>query len=242
MKLVMLAAGRGSRFIDAGILTPKPLVIFRGYPLFWWAAKSALSSNIFHTIEFVVLQEHVNDFDIVNKIEIYFPNAVFKILEEVTGGAAETAALISKDFSPDEAIAFCDCDLGFAFKKPTFLNDLFRTPISAAVCIFSSSNPAYSYALINHSGYLSKVVEKKIISKNAIAGLYFFSSVEIFLSEFFKYKKRGYSEELYLSGVLNEMINSGQLVGYCPIVSHLSLGTPEELRLAYEKPLPKWGH
>jgi len=240
VRLIVLAAGRGSRFSAANILTPKPLIDFRGNPLFWWATKSALSSKKFNEIEFVVLQEHIKNFSIDKIIKRYFPNSVIRILEEVTGGAAETAALVAQDLPPNESIAFCDCDLGFAFKNHKQLNHLLRTPISAAVCIFKSKNPAYSYVLTDDYGHVVKIEEKKNISTNAIAGLYIFVSASLYLSEFYKYKKKSHNDELYISGVLNTMINSGLQIGCITVTSHLSFGTPEELRLEHKKLLPKW--
>ena len=60
MNIVMPMAGRGSRFAQIGIKTPKPMIDVRGRPMYAWATDSlplALASRLI----FICLREHLED-------------------------------------------------------------------------------------------------------------------------------------------------------------------------------------
>jgi len=232
MNLVVIAAGRGSRFLKSGIIEPKPLVIFNGKPLFWWAAKSAMSDGSFDSLHFAVLVDHVLKFEIDKVITEFFPNAIIHIIDRVTSGAAETASIVAKCINGNSPVAFLDCDLTFEFEDCNNFLPLFNGYFSAAICVFESSDPAYSYVKYNEANELIGTIEKEVVSNHAIAGLYAFETANVFLDYYYKYASNCPYKELYMSGILNEMIRSNQNIQTIPIKSHLSLGTPAELEMA----------
>lgn len=54
--------------------------------------------------------------------------------------------------------------------------------IGGAALIFPSDNPAYSYLRTDASGLVTEAAEKRVISENASAGVYFFSSQAVYLA------------------------------------------------------------
>ena len=58
MNIVIPMAGRGSRFADVGIETPKPLIDVRGRPMYSWAVDSLPLAHAERLI-FVCLAEHL---------------------------------------------------------------------------------------------------------------------------------------------------------------------------------------
>ena len=64
LHLVMPMAGRGSRFFENGFVCPKPLIEIHGKPFFYWATRSIEKNIELDGITFVVLKEHLRDFDI----------------------------------------------------------------------------------------------------------------------------------------------------------------------------------
>lgn len=91
LHLILPMAGRGSRFFENGFVCPKPLIEINGKPFFYWAARSIEKYVDCADITFVVLQEHIRDFAIDEKIRTYWPEARIIALPEVTEGAAVTA-------------------------------------------------------------------------------------------------------------------------------------------------------
>ena len=76
LHLILPMAGRGSRFFENGFVCPKPLIEINGKPFFYWAARSIEKYVDCADITFVVLQEHIRDFAIDEKIRTYWPEAV----------------------------------------------------------------------------------------------------------------------------------------------------------------------
>jgi hypothetical protein len=242
MELVVIAAGAATRFIQSGIVQPKPLILYRDKPLFWWSAMSAVPSGVFSTLHFVVLREHIDKFSIDREILTYFKQAKIHVIENITRGAAETAAIVSDKLPKDASVAFLDCDLAFSFSDFSPFERLLNQDFQASLCTFNSINPAYSYVKFDKFGNVSGTLEKKVVSKFAIAGLYAFKSVEFFLDHFRLYKERCEYSEFFMSGVFNDVIDNGYKINTIFLSYHLSLGTPEELVIANMPTikLPNW--
>ena len=243
MELIVIAAGRGSRFIKAGIYQPKPLVLFREKPLFWWATESALSSGNFSKVHFAVLREHIESHAIDKEIFAYYPQASLHIIERITSGAAETAAIVAKKLEAMTPIAFVDCDLAFNFSSPHPFEQLIESKNYASLCLFRSSNPAFSYALFGNEGDITGTIEKVVSSDWAICGLYGFQSAYIYLKYYSEYQNNCTYSELFLSGIINSIATND--MGVLPIYlsEHLSLGTPKDISEAEKIPksqLPCW--
>jgi dTDP-glucose pyrophosphorylase len=244
MELIVIAAGKGSRFKKAGIFQPKPLVLFHKKPLFWWATESALASGEFNKIHFAVLREHINSYNIDQVIINAYPNASLHIIESVTSGAAETAALIAMKLDSSSPVAFVDCDLAFSVGNRNSFKSLNEGKgYSAALFLFESNNPAFSYAIFNSENEISGTIEKKVASSWAICGIYAFKSAKLYLQYFHEYKKNCNYSELFLSGIVNNIAKSGEKIAPVFLSSHLSLGTPADIQSALKLPnenLPHW--
>ena len=83
-------AGRGSRFFKNGFVCPKPLIEINGKPFFYWAARSVEKFVDCADLTFVVLEEHIRDFAIDEKIK-RTGRGPHCGAAEVTEGAAVTA-------------------------------------------------------------------------------------------------------------------------------------------------------
>ena len=84
LHLILPMAGRGSRFFENGFVCPKPLIEINGKPFFYWAARSVEKFVDCADLTFVVLEEHIRDFAIDEKIKAYWPAARIVVLPEVT--------------------------------------------------------------------------------------------------------------------------------------------------------------
>ncbi len=228
--LIIPAAGRGSRFTKQGITNPKPLIDLHGKPFFWWATQSVLRSVTVRQLIFVVLREHIDTFQIDQRIHQYYPDATIVELPEVTQGAAQTAQMGLQGLISDGPVAFNDCDHAFICNGlPQAIQSLQDHRHAASLMCFRSSNPAYSYAKLDEQGQVVGTIEKEVASPFAIAGCYLFGSASRFQSYYERYERECAYKELFLSGVYNLLIEEEHSVGKVDIDQHLSFGTPEEL-------------
>ena len=76
LHLILPMAGRGSRFFENGFVCPKPLIEIHGKPFFYWAARSIEKFVDCADVTFVVLEEHIREFAIDQKIRACWPAAL----------------------------------------------------------------------------------------------------------------------------------------------------------------------
>ncbi|WP_127754118.1 NTP transferase domain-containing protein [Devosia sp. 1566] len=229
LSLVMPMAGRGSRFSRAGQLQPKPLIDLDGMPFFWWATESVRRAAPVGEMVFVVLEEHCRDFAIDQRIAAFYPDAKLVRLPEVTAGAAETAMVGIEELAGTGPLAVNDCDHAFLCSGlPDAVAALSSNAAAGLVC-FRSDSPAYSYARMDDEGFVADTVEKQVVSPFAIAGCYLFASPQTASGAMEAYRASCPYDELFISGLMNTILQSGDSITKTDLDLHLSFGTPEEL-------------
>ena len=230
LALVMPMAGRGSRFERQGFTLPKPLIRLHGRPFFAWAIDSLKAKVPLGEIVCVVLREHVERYRIDREIVARYPTAIVAAVDEVTSGAAETAALGIDRLGQDRPFAVNDCDHAFDASGLTGLIDLMGPDgAQAGLLGFRATSPAYSYVRFDPAGRVVGTVEKQVAGPFAIAGCYLFSSPSVFQENVRRYRDVCPYPELYLSGIYNSVIEAGGTVAFQALRRHIAFGTPEEM-------------
>ena len=230
LALVVPMAGRGSRFRQGGPATPKPLIELEGRPFFSWAVDSLARSAPVREMVFVVLAEHVAEFDIERRIRAEYPDARVLAIPEVTAGAAETAAVGVAALETAGPFAVNDCDHAFdAGDLGGVVARLGSGAAAGALLGFRATSPAYSYVRLGAGGRVEGTVEKQVASPFAIAGCYLFADPAAFAGQFERYRADCPYGELFLSGVYNTVVAEGGEVVFHELARHVSFGTPEEL-------------
>ncbi len=236
INLVLPMAGRGSRFLKAGNTIPKPLMLVHGKPFFWWAIRSVERVTSIDELICIVLQEHVDYFDIDTQIKHFFPEARFVVLSEVTAGAFDTALIGINTLTSTKPILINDCDHAFdAQGIASCLAALNSHQYDALLCHFHSTSPNFSYAQYHLDGILKHTAEKKVISNLAIAGLYGFHSPAILREIASTYRAECVYDELFISGVFNLLAQKRMHTRGFLLPQHVSFGTPEELIFSKNK-------
>ena len=119
------------------------------------------------------------------------------------------------------------------FRNP--LKDIFRSksPTNAAIAVFKSVHPRWSYVALNDDGLVAEAADKKQVSSLAIAGFYYFQTTEIFISAAMNQIRKNDSVEgiFYLSGLLNQLILLDFTVGIIEIASndYIRLNSTEQI-------------
>lgn len=242
LHLILPMAGRGSRFFKNGFVCPKPLIEINGKPFFYWAARSVEKFVDCADLTFVVLEEHIRDFAIDEKIKAYWPAARIVALPEVTEGAAVTALKGCEGLPDGEPILFNDCDHLFVCR--TF-NEFcakggFANGPEGALLTFESDSPAYSYLQYGADGNVCHTVEKQVVSHDAICGAYYFKDKKTYADACAEYLKNCEYKEFFVSGIYNVLAAQGARIAGFACDLHLPFGTPDEYRAA-EAPANKAG-
>lgn len=240
MKIIMPMAGRGSRFANIGITTPKPLIEVLGKTMVQWSIE-----GMRHTYPeakdsdfvFICLQEHEENYQIGKKLKaLVGPNSAVLFTPTVTEGAACTVLLAKEVMNDDEDMLMCDSDhfvLCPEFKKAR--EEARRNDWGGLIPTFERTAPNYSYARIDEQGNVVETREKQVISTHA-AVMYYFTKWKYFVSaaEAMIEKNIRYNNEFYMCPVYNEVIAQGKIVRTVPTELALHLGTPEEAKYFVE--------
>lgn len=237
VNLIMPMAGEGSRFFKDGFFLPKPLIEINEKPFFYWATQSIRKFVKLKSLTFVILQDHIDKFNIDKEILKYFEEAKFVVIPKVLNGAVLTCLNGIKNIDDNEYIIFNDCDHLFLcekFYKDIKLGELEK--LDAALLTFKSNENKYSFVGFDKYGKISHTVEKQVISNDAICGTYCFKNKALFKNAAEIYLKNCNYKEFFISGIYNVMLEKDMNIKNYNLDQHISFGTPEEFYIA--KPLP----
>jgi dTDP-glucose pyrophosphorylase len=224
--LIVLMAGAGSRLTSLG--SPKPLVDLQGKPFFYWSTKSIIEQVDITNLYFVYLEDHQANFQIREQILIYFPFAKFISIYKVLNGPVMSLNKTLLDLKSVNNKIVIDCDQ--AIGRCDFLADLsdknFMTT-DIYISTIKSDNPAHGYIVKDESNKVMQIEEKKLISDDALGGIYLFSKKLNLEKEIFELVKVTKSE-VYMSSLISYLINEGKEVVSFDTPTQISFGTFQE--------------
>lgn len=231
--MIMPMSGAGSRFYRDGYMIPKPLIEIADKPFFYWATKSIEKFIDLTDIIFIVLKQHVYDFQIDKAILSYYPDAIIEVVdfEEVKSGPVMTCLKGIKHITDDLPVLINDCDHLFC---STPFNEMVKAGWreDATVLTFESDEPQFGYILYDAQGRICGTIEKRVVSKTAVCGLYGFKNADVFKNAAETYKKDSSCSEYYVSGVFGVVCQNDLRVKSYPVDYHVSFGTPDEYEIA----------
>ncbi len=234
LHLIMPMGGAGSRFFKNGFITPKPLIEIKGKPFLYWATMSITKYIENYDLTFVVLQNHIDDFNIDKVIRQNFPEAriVAVTSEAVCKGPVMTCLAGIKNINDDVPILFNDCDHMFCCSSFNGALNTGEIDADGALLTFKSNEPQFSYVQFNKNQDICGTVEKKVVSDQAICGAYFFRNADVFRKTASLYLENCEYSEFFVSGVYNVMCQQGMYLKNYEVDFHVPFGTPAEYEIA----------
>jgi dTDP-glucose pyrophosphorylase len=231
--VVIPMAGDSSRFAAAGYDIPKFLIDIDGMPMI---QRAVITMGIGARYIYIVKAEDNRKY---NLSEILPPftstlEAIVLEVDETTEGPA-ASALVAKDYIDNEDfLVICNSDQMVEWVPNNFLRDAGEgRDLDASMATFTAEGDQWSYAKTDESGFVIEVAEKKQISDEATAGIYYWKKG----SDFVKYAEQMIEKdirvngEFYVAPVYNEAILDRKRVATYPVDKMISLGTPEDLNL-----------
>ena len=233
----MPMAGEGSRFLKEGWTTPKPLIKLHDKELFLRAIGSVKVEDAPMKYSFIVRQEHIDKYQIDEKIKLILPDANIFSVQKTTRGAVETCLMARSAIAPGDSIVVMDCDLEFKSKDYVEnIESILSKPIEdvdgGMLVSFDSDLPKYSYAEVDEDMNVIRTAEKEVISHHALCGAYFFSKAQGFLNaaDAMLADTHFTKPEFYVSLLFNTLLQNGEHVKLAKMEEYYSYGTPEELK------------
>jgi dTDP-glucose pyrophosphorylase len=231
VNIVMPMAGRGSRFAQIGVVTPKPLIDVRGKPMYAWAT-DALPLALASRLIFICLAEHLADRALEQDIRARYAqyNPLVVPLEQVTEGQACTVLAARQWIDNDEPLLIFNADTYCRTTLATALQSL-PPSVDGVLDVFRAGGDRWSFARIDEQGRVLETAEKRRISDWATTGLYYFRRGADFVRHADQMIAEGdrSNREFYVAPIYNRMIAEGADVRANPVDDVWVLGTPEDL-------------
>jgi NDP-sugar pyrophosphorylase family protein len=237
MIIVIPMAGAGSRFPKAVYPEHKSQIELLGKTLLEYSLRS-LPIEKSERVIFVVLKSQLNP-----RMEALFSRLCcdkpFEIvaLDNPTGGQAETVHIALKGLPLEMDILIHNCDTAMNVDWD------FDKSCDGVVFTFESQSESFSYAKVDDFGFITQVAEKRVISKFASTGTYWFKSVDIYNEAYARQLINNDYKESFVAPLYQELINLGSSIRMHHCKSVYPLGTPSDLeesskRIKYW--IPNW--
>lgn len=233
LNIVVPMAGRGSRFQEAGYAFPKPLIDVAGKTMIEVVINN-LRPNCDHKFIFICQKGHYEKYDLYDVLK-NATNNNFEVIQidGITEGAACTVLCATKYINNENDLLIANSDQFIEININNFVNEARNGDKDGLIMTFFASHPKWSYARVDESNRVLEVAEKKIISKNATVGIYYFQRGSDFVQSAQSMIKNNirYNNEFYVCPVYNEMILRDKNIYISNIQQKQmhGLGTPEDL-------------
>ncbi len=229
-RVLVLAAGAGSRFEKAGYSYPKPIIDVLGKPMIGWVVDSL---NLDCEYIYLFQKSHLDRYNIKQMVNLLTPKNQVIEVDGITEGAACTALLAQNLINDDKPLFIINSDQYFEFDINQFLYLMNNSNVDGGILTFDNLHPKWSYAAIDQDGFVTRVEEKNPISNHATVGCYYFKKGSYFV----KYanlmidKDIRTKGEFYLAPCYNEFIKDGKKIKIFNVDKMEGLGDPESLQL-----------
>lgn len=229
IQTLILLAGEGRRFKEAGYKEDKPFIKINGISMV-----SVVQTNLTQRgnlkQKFIPICQKINE---ANTRGIFGPFDYVVGVEGLTQGATCTA-LLAKDLINNEhelIIANCDQLVLDDHFIDNFYNHMQRTNADGGIACFLADHPKWSFARVQN-GLITEVAEKNPISPLATCGIYYFRRGSDFVrcAERMIEKNDRVKGEFYLCPVYNYLIAEGKKILPFMVNQFQGLGTPEDLQ------------
>ena len=225
MNIVIPAAGAGSRFKPL-YAEPKPYIKVDGISMIALAVKTLDIQGTYH---YILPADELTE-GVKEELEQITPGCTFHVIDYVTDGAVQSVLLLTELINNEEELIIANCDQVMRWASADALDRL-RNFDGGLVTILDN-NPKHSYALIENN-LVTKVVEKEVISNNALTGIHYWKQGKDFVNSGTKMMAENNRSlnEFYISATYNYLINDGLTVGDYMIDDEeiCFIGTPEDL-------------
>lgn len=156
---------------------------------------------------FILKEEDVKRYHLDDAINVLTNNqSKIIILKHETQGMACSVLMAIDEISLNDSLLIVNMDQIFEHDLNEVILELSLS--DAGVLSFESVHPRWAYVKCDENNFVLEAFEKKPVSKNAIAGFYYFNKAEFFVKSAFDMIKKDVNCEgkYFIASTLNELI------------------------------------
>tara|TARA_B100000902_G_scaffold399844_1_gene472956 strand:- start:7952 stop:9619 length:1668 start_codon:yes stop_codon:yes gene_type:complete len=228
INILIPMAGKGSRFTKRGFKSQKPLIKLNEKTLIEHAIESLnIDGNYIFIIRREINESNKELIDILNNIK---PDCKIIEIDYITEGSASTCYLAKEYINNNDELIITNCDQILEWDSANFLKK--SKDYDCCVLTYNSNDKKNSFIKTDKNNIGIEIIEKEVISDNALVGVHYFKKGSDFISsynEIFKNNKK-FKNEYYTSTVCDNLIKNNKLVYNIKLTEnqkYYSTGTPE---------------
>lgn len=243
MNILIPMGGSDEAFRQHGYAYAKPLVEIAGRPLV---------QHIFDPLRevpggraiFVIRKEDDLRFHLRDVLRLLDPAVEVIRADGPTAGAACTALLAIEYIDNEDELLIANADQILAFDLSGILDRFRARGLDAGTVVFDSVHPRWSFVKTDADDMVIEAAEKRPISRNATAGVYYFRQGRYFVeaAKAMIMKDASVNGGYFVCPSLNELVLAQKRVGIERIAreQYVSLATPQAVE-EYEQLLKTRG-
>jgi NDP-sugar pyrophosphorylase family protein len=243
MRLIILMAGDDNAFGAAGHAYPKNLVEIEGLPLVQRVIENL--GPVLDTASravFLITDDEHRRWHTGDVIRLLVPTAEVVTVPPIEAGAACTALHAIAHVDRDESLLVVNGDQILDLNLSEIVGQFAERGLDGGVVTFDGVHPRWSYVRLDDSGLVVEAAEKRPISRQATAGVYWFRRGGDFLDGVMAMirKNAAVDGRFYVCPVYNELILGQLAIGthHVDRSVYFSLSSPRAVK-AYEQYLDR---
>jgi len=221
INIVVPMAGNSEFFDNSNYSFSKPLVEINGKTMIEHFIENMSQINTVVKFIFIISNEDSSRYHIDDALSL-LTNQKCEIIkiDGKTKGAACSALMAIKYINNNSPLVIVNYDQVIFADLNKVIKVLSKC--DAGVITFESIHPKWSYVKLNDGKHVSEVAEKKPLSKNAIAGFYFYTKGFDFIESAKSMIKKDVrvNESFFVSLTFNELILMNKKIATFPIDSN----------------------
>ena len=231
-------SGLGNRFIEAGYITPKPLIVIDGKPIIEHVCDLFPGESKF---TFICNSKHLKETNMKEILSNIRPNANIVEIPNHKKGPVYAVHLIQNLIEDEEEIIINYCDFGTYWDYKDFLKHTREREADGAIPSYKNFHPHMlgneNYAFMrDDKQWMLEIKEKEPFTDNrmneyASNGTYYFKKGKFVKKYFNKLLQTqiNLNGEYYVSLIYNLMVADGYKISLYNIQHMLQWGTPQDV-------------
>lgn len=207
INILIPLAGSNQFFNELEYPYPKPLIEINNKTMIEHVIENFNTIKEEKQFIFIVNSEECTKYHLDNALNLLTDNKckIIKI-DNQTKGATCSAMMAIEHINNDKKLIIANADQLFDDNLGSIISKF--KDVDAGVITFNSIHPRWSYARIDENNHIVETAEKRPLSKNAIAGLFYFKRGKDFISSSMSMiqKDASVNNLYYISPTLNEMV------------------------------------
>jgi dTDP-glucose pyrophosphorylase len=234
--LNILVPMMGASFFEGGEYQyPKPLIEVDGRPLIEHVITCLQSIKQEKRFILIINATDAQKYHLDSVLQLITPkNTIVLQIARETKGAACSALLAIEHINNNEPLIISNSDHVFDIDLNIAIADFKKQDVDAGLICFDSVHPKWSFARLDEHLNVVETAEKRPLSRNAIAGFYYFKRGVDFVEATMKTieKDASLDGKYYVAPTLNELVlqNKSIRIHTIPSISYKSFYSPHKVQ------------